>query len=171
MMEKVMQLSREKFMEVYGDVFEGTPWLAERVWETALDQQPSARRLHYVFEHFIRPASDEEKLALLQNHPPLAVATKRQKDLSTDSQMEQRSAGLDRCTPEEFAEFEDLNARYLEKFGFPFIIAVKGLDPYRILEIFRERISNNREEEFETAIEQVIRIGWFRIEDRFEEIV
>ena len=170
-MYKVMQLGRDKFLEVYGDVFEGAPWLAERVWDTALDQQPNAFKLHHVFENFIRASSDEQKLALLQNHPPLAVAAEKQDHLTPDSLAEQRGAGLDRCRPEELVEFEDLNRRYQEKFGFPFIIAVKGLNPEQILEAFRARISNTREEEFEKALDEVIRIGWFRIEDRFEEIV
>jgi len=85
-------------------------------------------------------------------------------ELTESSRSEQTGAGLDQCTPAELAEFQDLNNAYLEKFGFPFIFAVKGFHRIDILEAFRVRVHHSREEEFKTAIEQVHRIARLRLE-------
>jgi len=169
MMYKVAQLSKRAFIERYGDVFEHSPWIAEKVWDSNLDQQATAQQLHEAFEHVIFRATPAQQLALLNAHPDLAVAVKGQSELTDASQSEQRRAGLNRCTPDEYEAFQQLNSRYREKFGFPFIMAVRGFTPDEILDSFRARLSNSRDQEFQTALEQVLMIGKFRIFDRFEE--
>jgi OHCU decarboxylase len=171
MMYKVAQLPKKRFLARYEDVFEHSPWIAEAVWDSNLDQQATAQRLHEAFEHVILRATSEKQLALLKAHPDLAVSVPDQQKLTVASKAEQKSAGLNRCTPEEFEEFQRLNASYREKFGFPFIMAVRGFDPEQILDAFRARMDNARDEEFQTALEQVILIGKFRIFERFEEPV
>jgi OHCU decarboxylase len=90
-------------------------------------------------------------------------------ELTESSRSEQTGAGLDRCTLEELGEFQELNAAYIEKFGFPFIFAVKGYHRTDILEAFRVRVNHSREEEFKTAIEQVHRIARLRLETIADE--
>jgi OHCU decarboxylase len=105
-------------------------------------------------------ASREKKLALIRAHPDLACA---ERNLTAESTSEQKGAGLKECSPEEFAEFQKLNAEYKKKFGFPFIIAVKGLNRTDILKAFRQRINNSADAEFDAALEQIHRIAWFRL--------
>ncbi|MFC1797507.1 2-oxo-4-hydroxy-4-carboxy-5-ureidoimidazoline decarboxylase [Pseudomonadota bacterium] len=162
-------MNKEDFMAMFGDVYEHSPWIAAKVWESGLDaHHDSAEPLAFAFADVIHNASREQKLALLQAHPELAVAVASEHELSAASRIEQRGAGLDQCSPEEFAEFRHLNDAYQSRFGFPFIVAVKGMDRRGILTALKERLSYNKEQEFETATEQVIRIGSFRIEGKFE---
>jgi 2-oxo-4-hydroxy-4-carboxy-5-ureidoimidazoline decarboxylase len=106
----------------------------------------------------------DQQEATLCAHPQLACAIENQELLTDDSVAEQTGAGLDRCSADEFSEFALLNKTYIEKFGFPFIIAVKGHDRYSILKNFRSRLQNSPQLEFETAINEVCRIAKFRIE-------
>jgi len=108
----------------------------------------------------LRAAGHDRKLALLNAHPDLAGRLALRGELTADSTAEQASAGLDRCTPEEFARFTELNDAYKARFGFPFILAVKGRSRADILEAFETRLSNGPEEEFATALAQVERITW-----------
>jgi len=124
--------------------------------------------LHMAFSEVIRSANLEQQLALLRAHPQLASAIASGEELTAESRDEQRGVGLDQCNVAEFNEFEYLNSTYSDKFGFPFIIAVKGLGREQILECFRTRLANAPEEEFTEALEQVIRIGKFRLQDGAE---
>jgi len=162
--EKISRMNEEDFLTRFAGVFEHSPWIARRVWLAGVtERHDTANGLIEAFSAVIRSASEEQKLALLRAHPPLAVARERQSELTAASRSEQQGAGLDRCRPEEFDEFRELNARYRAKFGFPFIMAVKGYDRQQILQSFRSRLGNDRDREFDTALEQVIRIGGFRI--------
>ena len=105
----------------------------------------------------------EQRLDLVRAHPELAGRT-RIADLAAASKAEQAGAGLDQCTPEEIAAFHELNTAYNSRFGFPFIIAVKGLSRQDILEAFKTRLSNPPFEEFDTAMAQIHRIAGFRLE-------
>ncbi len=109
----------------------------------------------------VNAASREKLLELMRAHPELACkATDR---LTADSKSEQSGAGLDQCTPEEFDEFSWLNTRYREKFGFPFIIAVSGLDKREILKAFRRRCDNAADKEFKSALEEIHKIAEIRL--------
>jgi OHCU decarboxylase len=166
----VSQLSHAGFLQTFAGVFEHSPWIAEAVWTLGLgSEQNTPEGLHQAFADVTRNSSKEQQQALLLAHPDLAVAVDELSELTASSQSEQKGAGLDRCSPEEFAEFKELNSRYRKKFGFPFIMAVKGYDRRQILTQFRTRLSNSMEQEFPTAIEQVIRIGRFRIDKIYEE--
>jgi OHCU decarboxylase len=164
------EAGKTDFMAAFGQVFEHSPWIAGRAWDNGLDRgHDSLRGLHRAFSEVIREAAREEQMSLLQAHPELAAAQAQGEDLTAHSRDEQRGAGLDRCRPDEFAEFQRLNAAYRSKFGFPFIVAVKGLDRRQILEQFRSRVRNTPETEFKEAVEQVIRIGYFRIQQLLPE--
>lgn len=156
----VNAMSPKVFIDAFGDVAEHSPWVARE----ADAARPFASREALVrhFETAIRAANRDAQLALVRAHPDLAGRAK----LTDDSTKEQAGAGLNTLTTEEFARFTDLNTRYRERFGFPFIFAVKGATKHMILDSFASRVDNDRDAEFETALQQVCRIFRFRIEDR-----
>ena len=116
----------------------------------------------------ITGAGEQRQLEFLRAHPELAT-TLADPGLAPDSLSEQQGAGLDRCNEKELTEFRQLNQAYREKFEFPFIIAVKWHDRASILEAFRERIDNSRNEELRNALEQVRQIVMHRILDRLDD--
>lgn len=166
---QISGMNKADFISLFGDVYEHSPWIAAQVWKSGLDaRHDSAEYLAQAFAEVIHKANREQKLALFRAHPELAVDVASENELTNESRNEQRGAGLDRSGPEEFAEFRRLNDAYRSRFGFPFIVAVKGMDRQEILSALKERLSYNEDQEFETATEQVIRIGSFRIEGIFE---
>ncbi len=124
----------------------------------------TAQGLHFALCQIFRSASEAERLGVLKAHPDLAGKLAAARQLTADSTAEQASAGLDALTMEEKAEFTALNDAYVKKFGFPFIIAVKGRSKAEILEAFKTRVSNERETEFSTACKQVERIALLRLQ-------
>ena len=158
------RMTAADFTARFGDVAEHSPWVAER----AAGARPFTDRdaVAQAFAAALRGAMREEQLAVLRAHPDLAGRAAIAGDLSDDSRREQAGAGLDRLTPEEFERFTALNAAYRERFGIPFIFAVKGATAAMILAAFEERVANGQEVELQNAIENVCRIMRFRIEDR-----
>jgi OHCU decarboxylase len=168
MEREASEMSVSEFIETFGHVFEGSPWIAENAWYRGLGaRNDTAAGVHEALCNEIRRASHEQKLELLRAHPELGVAMSG-RELSESSRGEQLRSGLDACTAEEYAEFQRLNARYREKFGFPFILAIKGFHRRQILEIFRQRIEHSPEEEFQAALAQVMKIGLFRLQELYE---
>ncbi len=121
--------------------------------------------LHQALCKTLNSAGRKRQLALIQAHPDLAGKLAVAGDLSEASQREQAGAGLDQCTPEEFEQFDRLNTVYTERFGFPFIMAVKGRDRAAILAALEARLGNGPETEFVTALKEIERIALFRLED------
>ena len=162
--ETVNALDAGAFVARFGDVAEDSPWVAE----AAFAARPFADReaLVEAFAVAVRSASRRKQLALLRAHPDLAGRAAVAGDVAEDSRREQAGAGLDRLTPDELARFTDLNARYRERFGFPFIFAVKGATKDAILAAFEARVGNDAETERAAALAHVERIFRFRIEDR-----
>ncbi|SDN80046.1 2-oxo-4-hydroxy-4-carboxy-5-ureidoimidazoline decarboxylase [Vreelandella arcis] len=163
------ELSLDAFIDHYGDIYEHSPWVAQAAWETGLTpahDDPDA--LAELMGHQLQQASSEQQIRVIQAHPDLAGKAALAGGLTQDSTSEQAGAGLDQCSPEEFARFETLNAAYKEAFGFPFVIAVKGLDRYAILKAFAQRLENDAATERETAIKQIIRIARLRLHARAE---
>ncbi len=159
-------LNRDEFIAAYGRIFEHSPFIAERAYDLELGAaHDNALGLHNALCRVFRSASDSERLGVLNTHPDLAGKLAAAKRLTAESSAEQASAGLDALTDEERAQFSDLNSRYTAKFGFPFIIAVKGLGKTEILDAFRNRINNDRDTEFGTACKQVERIALLRLID------
>ena len=164
--ERPSAMAREPFVARYGGIFEHSPWIAERAWARELGPaHDTAIGLHSALARVFRAASEDERLGVLTAHPDLAGKLAAAKRLTAESTGEQASAGLDALTDEERATFSDLNARYTTEFGFPFIIAVKGLTKDRILGAFQTRIDNDRTTEFATACRQVERIALLRLKD------
>ncbi|MFT3673882.1 2-oxo-4-hydroxy-4-carboxy-5-ureidoimidazoline decarboxylase [Aestuariivirga sp.] len=148
------------FVAAFGDVAEHSPWVAE---QAALSRPyPSREAMVAAFETALRGADQPAQLALIRAHPDLATRAK----LTDDSTREQKGAGLDTLSDAEFSRFTALNTRYKERFGFPFIFAVKGATKHQILASFEARVENSKDDEFAMALTQVLRIFRFRIEDR-----
>jgi len=157
---EVNGMSAENFVAAFGDVAEHSPWVAAE----AAKQRPYASRETMIeaFTSATMTAGQDAQLALIRAHPDLATRAR----LTDDSSREQKGAGLDTLTAEEFQLFNALNNAYKSRFGFPFIFAVKGATKHQILASFEERVGRDKEEEFRTALQQVCRIFRFRIEDR-----
>ncbi|WP_447895208.1 2-oxo-4-hydroxy-4-carboxy-5-ureidoimidazoline decarboxylase [Vreelandella sp. GE22] len=164
------QCGRDDFVAHYGDIFEHSPWIAERAWQQGLNATHDApTALAETMGSVLLAASPERQIEVIRAHPDLAGKAALAGELTSSSTSEQAGAGLDQCSPEELARFESLNSAYKEKFGFPFVAAVKGLDRYAILEAFETRLENTPAVERQTAVEQIIRIARFRLVARSEE--
>ena len=150
------------FIAVFGSVYEHSPWVAEAVYPS---MTPGIEVVSVAAEmrSIVDSASNKIQLGLLRAHPDLAGRLGLA-ELTKSSRSEQRGAGLDNCSPDELREFQELNAKYTDRFGFPFIFAVKGFHRTDILEAFRIRVNNSSATEFKTAIEQVHRIAKLRLE-------
>ncbi|MDH5344989.1 MAG: 2-oxo-4-hydroxy-4-carboxy-5-ureidoimidazoline decarboxylase [Gammaproteobacteria bacterium] len=152
-------MRREDFVARYGGIYEHSPWVAE----AAFDEGGSgtlASRLAAVVD----AASRERKLALIRAHPDLAGRAAIAGELTESSSEEQRRARLDLCTPGEFERFHALNRQYRDKFGFPFVLAVRNRNREEILEAFEMRLGNDAETEFDTAIREIHEIARLRLE-------
>jgi OHCU decarboxylase len=161
------RMGRALFVEVFGDIFEHTPQIAARAHAEGLStRHDTAAGLHARLVDVMRAMSRDEKLALVLAHPDLAGRLALARELTEDSTREQGSAGLDRLTPAELARFGALNDAYKARFGFPFIMAVKGAGKDAILAAFERRIANDRDVEFNEALTQVERIASLRLQDR-----
>ena len=157
-------MDKAGFRARYGSVYEHSPWVAEAAFDQNGDLSADALALTESLKSVFITSPRDQQEATLRAHPQLACAIENRELLTDDSVAEQTGAGLDRCSADEFSEFALLNKTYIEKFGFPFIIAVKGHDRYSILKNFRSRLQNSPQLEFETAVNEVCRIAKFRIE-------
>ncbi|MGO7589889.1 2-oxo-4-hydroxy-4-carboxy-5-ureidoimidazoline decarboxylase [Rhizobium leguminosarum] len=163
-------MSREDFVSRFGGVFEHSPFIAERAYDAGGVTEPlTAAGVHAALAAVFRAASPRERLGVLRAHPDLAGRLAISGELTEDSRKEQAGAGLDRLRPAEHARFTELNSAYVEKFGFPFIIAVKGLGKGDILSAFETRIGNGQDEEFATATAQVEKIALLRLTSMLPE--
>jgi len=164
--ERPSRLPRDAFVAKFGGVFEHSPWIAQGAWERGLGPaNDSAIGLHGALVAIFRGADEARRLGVLNAHPDLAGKLAAAKRLTAESTAEQASAGLDALTDAERADFTRLNAAYMEKFGFPFIIAVRGRSKGDILAAFHSRLANDRPTEFSTACAQVERIALLRLKD------
>ena len=158
-LEKINNLNKSDFLTIFGNVFEKSEWISEKVF----DLRPF-KNFEDLFSKIIGIYENSDKkiiLKILNSHPELAV----EKKLTINSKNEQKNANLNECTNDEYNEFKKLNIEYKKKFDFPFIIAVKGKNKDEILNYFRERIKNPLDEEFLEAKKQVKKIATFRLEE------
>jgi 2-oxo-4-hydroxy-4-carboxy-5-ureidoimidazoline decarboxylase len=145
-------MNKADFIQKYGAVYEHSPWVAEAAY--------GAGDIAAAMRAAVEESGRDKQFILIRAHPDLG---EKLDTLTASSVSEQQGAGLNQCSPEEFAEFQQLNAAYKKKFGFPFIVAVKGLNRQEILERFRARIEHDPEVEFRTALDQIHRIAAFRL--------
>ena len=164
--ERPSQTNKARFVELYGSIFEHSPWIAEGAHALELGpMHDSATGVHNALCRIFRSASEEQRLGVLTAHPDLAGKLAAAGRLTAESTSEQAGAGLDMLTDEERETFTRLNTEYVEKHGFPFIIAVRDHDKASIMAAFQRRIGNDRATEFAEACRQVERIAEFRLMD------
>jgi 2-oxo-4-hydroxy-4-carboxy-5-ureidoimidazoline decarboxylase len=157
-------LSRAAFLALYGPVYEHSPWIAEAVFDSGLtDDHRTAEGLQAAMAAVVENAPPARRLALLRAHPDLAGRLAIRGELTPQSAAEQAGAGLGDCSSEEFQLFTALNEAYKAKFGFPFIMAVKGHSRAEILAAFEHRIGNDPALEFRTALDEVHKIALLRL--------
>lgn len=161
-MNELNGLAPQDFVRVLGSIFEHSPWVAEGV----VQQRPftDIAALHLAMAQCIEEAGHEAQLRLILAHPELAGKAAVRGELTAESSAEQAGAGLDNCSPEEFATLTALNQAYREKFGFPFILAVRGYDRTGIIEQFQRRLGLAPEAEMAESLAQIYKIGRLRLD-------
>jgi len=154
---------RVSFTAALGHLFEHSPWVAEETW--AGRPFRDATQLHAELCATMRAASHEQQLALIRAHPDLAGRLAQQNKLTAESTREQASAGLNQLGADELAEFQRLNAAYLARFGFPFIICARLANKAVILSAMQTRVNHQPEMEFQTALDEIEKIARLRLDD------
>ena len=161
---KPSTLSREEFVAAFADIYEHSPWVAEKAYDLGLDASvDQIDTLHQRMSDLLLSADHDRQLALINAHPDLAGKAAVQGQLTEASTHEQAGAGIHQCTEEEFQRFTELNEAYKAKFKFPFIMAVKGSDRHQILAAFETRIHNPADVEFKCALAEINKIALFRL--------
>jgi len=162
-LDHLNSLSQADFTTALGGIFEHSPWIPEATW--ARRPFASVDELHAQMCATLAAADLDAKLALIRAHPELAGKLAIRGELTDASLREQAGAGLNLCSPEEFARLTELNTAYNKRFGFPFILAVRGHTRDSIIANMAARVANEREVEINTALAQIERIAGFRLRD------
>jgi 2-oxo-4-hydroxy-4-carboxy-5-ureidoimidazoline decarboxylase len=165
-LDPLNRASAQEFAAALAEIFEHSPWVAERV--AAERPFASVRALLDAMTRAVKSASRDEQSALLRAHPDLAGKAAQARTLTQDSTAEQASAGLDQLSAQEFESFQGFNASYQKKHGIPFIVCVRRHTKDSILKQFAKRIDNAPAQEFETALEEVFRIAALRLDQKIE---
>ena len=162
-LEQLNRMSAGAFVAALGGIFEHSPWVAQ----AAEPQRPfdSIDALHRTMAHAVETAGEARQLALINAHPELAGKAAVRGELTAESTREQSGAGLDQCTQQEFDTLQRLNRAYRERFGFPFILAVRGYDRHGIIANFEARVQNSRADELRASLDQIYRIARFRLDE------
>jgi OHCU decarboxylase len=152
-----------EFVEKFAGIYEHSPWVAEEAASVVADTS-DIEAIATVMADCVDNASRDKRLELIRAHPDLAGKAQIAGELTEDSTTEQASAGLDQCSAEEYERFQSLNRAYHDKFGFPFVMAVRNSSRADILEAFGARLENEPGEEFETAMAEIHKIARLRLE-------
>lgn len=165
--DEINHRDQQGFIELLSGIFEHSPWVPALVY----GKRPFADReaLHREMTDAMRQAPEFQCMALLCSHPELAGKEAEAGKLTDASEREQAGAGLNQCSSDELQQIKALNQAYRDKFDFPFIIAVSGLDKYQIIAAMQQRIDNNRDDEFDTALGEVEKIARIRIDAMIDE--
>jgi len=159
--QQINQLDEAQFIQTLGGIFEHSPWVAEQAFASRPFE--SADALHQTMLDIVKGSSVEQRKTLIYNHPELAGREAAAGELTEDSRQEQAAAGLNYCSPQELSSLRSLNQQYREKYGFPFVIAVKQLTRQDILQALEARLQNSPQQEFDRCIDEIGRIAEFRI--------
>ena len=155
-------MSASGFVAKYAGIYEHSSWVAERA-EPHLQQSLAVDDVGRVMADCVDNASTERRLELIRAHPDLAGKAQVAGELTAESTTEQASAGLDQCTQSEYEQFQSLNKHYEEKFGFPFVMAVRNSSRQQILQMFERRLQNEYDDEFEAALVEIHKIARLRL--------
>jgi len=158
-------INKDKIIDILGSVYEHSPWVPERLISFDIMIIKNNDELFIKMKSIVECASHKEKLQLLCSHPELGNKLQKLNNLTDFSKLEQKSAGLDQCSDEEFETLTRLNKEYRFKFNFPFIIAVKGLTKANIIDEMKKRVNYSYNQEFNTALKEVHKIAKIRLDD------
>ncbi len=165
--DDINQSSVQRFVELLSGIFERSPWVPDLVYPDRPFESRST--LHQAMAAAVRRAPEVQRMELLCNHPELAGKEASDGTLTDESRREQAGAGLNQCTADELVKIKSLNQAYYSRFGFPFIIAVTGLDKFQIIDALENRLNNSENQEFDTAIGEVEKIARIRIDALIDE--
>ncbi|MDZ7644716.1 MAG: 2-oxo-4-hydroxy-4-carboxy-5-ureidoimidazoline decarboxylase [Woeseiaceae bacterium] len=154
---------RAAFVARFGGIYEHSAWVAKAAWDR-VDDPGDLAAVQAAMAACVDEADDARKLALVRAHPDLAGRAAVRGGLTRDSGSEQASAGIDQCTPAEYERFRQYNAAYRERFGFPFVMAVRGSNRHAILAAFEERLKNDADTELQRAMTEIHKIARLRLE-------
>ena len=155
---------KSEFITLFASIYEHSDWVIKNIIKNNSNVPNTINELKIKMKNEVDKSSENLKLKLLRAHPELGIKKSQLSSLTEASQEEQKSAGLDQCSEEEYEEIKSLNKSYKEKFQFPFIIAVKGLNRLDIIKSMKKRVDNNYDEEFLTAINEVHKIAKIRLD-------
>lgn len=162
-LSEINSFGQDEFVRVIGPVFEHSPWIAEAAW--SLRPFQSIENLHHTLTEITDRSLESKQLELIRAHPDLVGRAALRGTLTTASTQEQASAGLSRLSPDEVATFQKHNQTYRDKFGFPFVICARLNKKEAILSGFQDRLHNTRTEEMKTALGEISKIAWLRLQD------
>ncbi len=166
-LDTLNQFDRDQFVESLGSIFERSPWVADMAYQ---DRPFDSRaELHQIMVETVKKSPEFQRMALICNHPELAGKEASEGTLTSASQQEQSGAGLDQCSSAELAKLQSLNRAYRDKFEFPFIIAVSGLNKTQIIAAIESRLKNSASVEFDTSIAEIGKIGMIRLNALIDE--
>lgn len=159
------KMDKGEIIDLLKSIYEHSAWVPERLLSKNISEIKTKEELQLMMQNIVDNASEIEKLNLIKAHPELGKKLKKQEKLTKFSEEEQKSAGLDQCSDQEFEILTNLNNEYRSKFEFPFIIAVRGLGKNQIIDNMKKRVNNSKSQEFETAINEIHKIAKLRIID------
>lgn len=159
------KMDKGEIIDLLKSIYEHSAWVPERLLSQNISDIKTKEELQLMMQNIVDNASEIEKLNLIKAHPELGKKLKKQEKLTKFSEEEQKSAGLDQCSDQEFEILTNLNNEYRSKFEFPFIIAVRGLGKNQIIDNMKKRVNNSKSQEFETAINEIHKIAKLRIKD------
>ena len=159
------KMDKGEIIDLLKSIYEHSAWVPERLLSQNISEIKTKEQLQLMMQKIVDNASEIEKLNLIKAHPELGKKLRRQEKLTKFSEEEQKSAGLDQCSDQEFETLTKLNNEYRSKFEFPFIIAVRGLGKNQIIDNMKKRVNNSKSQEFDTAINEIHKIAKLRIKD------
>ena len=159
------KMEGKKIINLLKGIYEHSAWVPEKLLSENISEIKTKEELELMMKKIVDNSTETEKLNLIKAHPELGKKLQKKEKLTKFSKEEQKSAGLDQCTDEEFEILTNLNNTYRSKFEFPFILAVKGLNKNQIIDNMKKRVNNSKSEEFETAINEIHKIAQLRIKD------
>ena len=159
------KMEGKKIINLLKGIYEHSAWVPEKLLSENISEIKTKEELELMMKKIVDNSTETEKLNLIKAHPELGKKLQKKEKLTKFSKEEQKSAGLDQCSDEEFEILTNLNNTYRSKFEFPFIIAVKGLNKNQIIDNMKKRVNNCKSIEFETAINEIHKIAQLRIKD------
>ena len=159
------KMEGKKIINLLKGIYEHSAWVPEKLLSENISEIKTKEELELMMKKIVDNSTETEKLNLIKAHPELGKKLQKKEKLTKFSKEEQKSAGLDQCSDEEFEILTNLNNTYRSKFEFPFILAVKGLNKNQIIDNMKKRVNNSKSIEFETAINEIHKIAQLRIKD------